>query len=408
MIVAEFKDINDKFRARCTHYLLMLFDTSKNSFKEHLDKSSECSLVLQFKTTRFETSKDIKRVELKVLKVVKSTFVAANIDFFDATLLCDIQKFNLFCEIANFVQQLRQCQHQYRESDLLNLLFDCLRDFALIWYKQQCEIEIEIVKKSLSEWLEVLIIAFSAKSSSKIETSFVSSVILSSQYHSCVQCFAFFSSLTRLLQHTQIVCQKVVCKQCEKAFEFNNKFHEHDRQHHTTKKIVKDVSRRSFNREKDKSTIFTQTSTTSSTTLKTTSKISIFRFVTSSEQTRNSSISLAIFVATSRQIISSKRSRLSLSTYKITSKRVKITSKFASHCLFIFSTTFTSMFRKLQKSHFTIDDLIRMFVEKSKSFDLSQHQNRRSSSRNFDARQSYQSRIIFYFKSAINQKTSIF
>ena len=65
------------------------------------------------------------------------------------------------------------------------------------------------------------------------------------------------------------------------------------------------------------------------------------------------------------------------------------------------------MLRKSQKSYLTIDDLIRMFAEKFRSFDLSQHQKRRSSSQSSGARQTYQSRIIVYFLSAINQKASI-
>ena len=398
VIVAELRSINDKFRARCTHCLLMLFDTNKNSFKEHLDKSSECSLVLQLKTTRLETSEEIKRAELTALKVAKLILVAADIDFFDATLLCDIQEFDLHHETTSFCQHLQNIQINYREIDLVQLLHICLRDSAFVWYQEQSK----IVKKNLSEWLEVLIIAFFAKSSanSSIQTSSsVSSASFSSQYHSCLNCFAFFSSLTRLLQHIQIVCQKVVCKQCEKIFESKNKLHDHIRQHHA-KKIVKDASRRNFNRERDK--ISTTISSTISTIIssKTTSKFSISRSVTSSEQTRNSPTSSRISVATSRQIISSKSSRLSTSTLKIISKRVEIASSTSL-------ATSTSMSRKSQKLHLTVDDLIRMFAEKSRLFDLSQHQNRRSSSQSSDARQLCQSRIIVYFLSAVNQKTSI-
>ena len=54
-----------------------------------------------------------------------------------------------------------------------------------------------------------------------------------------------------------------------------------------------------------------------------------------------------------------------------------------------------------------------MFVEKLKSFDLRQHQNRRFFSQSFENRQFdrsiffYQFRIIVYFLFAINEKTSI-
>ena len=179
------------------------------------------------------------------------------------------------------------------------------------------------------------------------------------------------------------------------------------RQHHTKslndKKTIKVASKRNFNRERDKiSSIISSliSSSNSSTSQKTTSKFSISKSVTPQERSRNLFTSFATSAATSKQIILSKSSRLSASTLKIISKRVKTASSTSF-------TTFTSMFRKFQKSHLTIDDLIRMFAEKSKSFDLSQHQNRRSSSQNSDARQSYQSRIIVYFLSAVNQKTSI-
>ena len=384
LIVDEFNDINLKSRVKCNHCSLTIWDwnwkNDEKSLTKHFQKSSQCSLALQFEK---KTSEDVKRVELKIFEIAKLTFVAVDIEYFDATLLCDIQKFDLHCEIVNFVQQLRQCQHQYRESNLLILLFECFRDFALTWYKQQSEIE--IVKKNLSEWLEVLIIAFFTKSFSKFETfSFASFARLSFQFHFCFNCFAFFSSLTRLLQHTQIVCQKVVCKQCEKVFESKNKLHEHIRQHHTSKKIIKNASKRSFNREKDKIL---------SISSKTTTKFSISRFVTSSKRSRNLSISSITFskrsknsftsfviLATIASTTSSKRLYFSFSTYQIISKSVKITSKFVEiasiNCFSISFATFSSRFRKFQKFYFTIDDLIRMFREKSKSFDLSQHQNR--------------------------------
>ena len=394
---AEFRGIDDEYRARCMHCSLTIAKNRKfESLKKHLQKSSQCSLVLQLETTRLEISEAI-------VEASKSTSLAANLDYFDSTLLRDIQKFNLFCEIANFVQQLRQCQHQYRKSDLLTLLIECFRDSALIWYKLQSEKKkSEIVKKNLSEWLEVLIIAFSAKSLSESSIQISTSASRpSSQYHSCLNCFAFFSSLTRLLQHNQSICKKVVCKQCDEAFESNNKFHEHVRQHHAAKKIIKIASRRSFNREKDKSstTISTPNSLTSPTSFKTTTKFSISRSVTLSERSRNSSTSLV----TSAAIASAtpKRSRLSLSTFKLTSKSAKT----ASVCSLTSLATSPSMLRKPQKSHLTIDDLIRMFREKSRSFDLTQHQNRHLFSRS--PRTLYQSRIIAYFLPAVYQKTPI-
>ena len=428
LVVVEFSDIDICYKAQCAHCSIEIFgvDREKKSLKYHFRQSFECSLVLQLETTKLEISKTI-------IDVSKFIFVVANIDFFDFIFLCDIQKFDLHHETTNFCQHLQNIRINYREEELLSLLLECFRDFALAWYKQQNDkkqSENEIVKKNLSEWLEILIIAFSskffAKSSIQISASNLSiSSTFSSQYHSCLNCFAFFSSLTRLLQHIQkVICFKVVCKRCEEVFDSKNKFHEHIRQHHATKKMNKLVSRRNFNREKDKiSTISSTISQTTSSIISstTTSKFSKFRSVTSSEWSRIasfafSSISLVIF-ATSKNIfwtrivftsvISSKRSRFSIFSSKIVSKRVKIAS---ITCSSISLATFSSWFREsISKFYFTIDDLIRMFREKFKSFDLSQHQNRRVSSQSFDVCSSiiHQSRIIVYFLFAINQKTSI-
>ena len=254
-----------------------------------------------------------------------------------------------------------------------------------------------------------MIIAFFAKSFAKFEfqtfaSNAISLLIFSSQYHSCLNCFAFFSSLIRLLQHIQIACRKIVCKHCEKIFELKNKFHEHIRQHHT-KKIVKNVSKRNFNKKKKISTISQTISQTILSIIlsKTTSKFSIFKFVTLSKRSRNSFISFVIFATIAST--TSKRSHFSLFTFKFTSEFAKIV---LIDCSIISSTIFSFMFRKsISKFYFTIDDLIRKFREKFKSFDLSQHQKRRFFSHNFDVRQLYQSRIIVYFLSVINQKTSI-
>ena len=133
MTIAEFRSIHDEYKTKCMRCSLTIANNRNfESFKKHFQKSFECSFVLQLETKKFEISENIKRAKLKVLEIAKFILVVANIDFFDAIFVCDIQKFDLFCEIANFVQQFRQCQQQYRESNLLILLFDCFRDFALI------------------------------------------------------------------------------------------------------------------------------------------------------------------------------------------------------------------------------------------------------------------------------------
>ena len=407
LVVDEFSDTSFKSRVICNHCSLAIWDwdwkNDEESLTKHLQESSHCSLVLQLEK---KTSEDVRRVELKAQKVAKFTLVASDIEYFDTTLLCDIQKFDLHCEIANFVQQLRQCQHQYRESNLLTLLFECLRDSALTWYRQQSESE--IVKKNLSEWLEALIIAFSTKSFAIQISVSNSSSSFSPQYHSCVKCFAFFSSLRRLLQHIQkVVCQKIICKHCEGVFESNNKLHEHVRQYHT-KKVVKAMRSR-FNKQRDKSTTTSSISSTNistTTSSSTTPKIAKSRPVTSPEPAILSSTPPVTSAATT-----SERSSLPLPTLKITPKRVETASSFCPlvNDLSTPLATPTSMLRKPQKPYLTINDLHRMFAGKLRSFGLPQHQKRRSSSQSFGPRPSsaHQSRITSYFLPVVNQKPSI-
>ena len=96
--------------------------------------------------------------------------------------------------------------------------------------------------------------------------------------------------------------------------------------------------------------------------------------------------------------------------YEFYIKIVLTCTKIASNiCSFISQT---SISKHQHQSYFIIDDLYRMFVEKFKSIDLSQHQIRRFFSSNVDSRQSIQRNFIqinitFYFKSAINQSKSI-
>ena len=181
----------------------------------------------------------------------------------------------------------------------------------------------------------------------------------------------------------QIVCVRI-CKRCKQNFNFNNKFHKHIRQHHV-RKSIKNFDFRIFTSEfackiKKKSTIecfFV-------------SFVSFIFFATS----RNQIFSTKII----SQFLSSKCSNFSIATYKINSKSMK---NAIVDCSFIFSSISSlDSIRKHQKFHIQkfyliVNDLNRMFVENSKSFDLRQHHNRRFFSQNFDFRQLDRSCSIF-------------
>ena len=191
--------------------------------------------------------------------------------------------------------------------------------------------------------------------------------------------------MNRLLQHAQFHCtnSQVICKHCDASFNFKNKLHEHIREQHIQKSNINS----NFRFTTSKSTYKIKKKSTSLTSLASSIFFATFTFISES--------------------ISSKCSHFFIATLNITSKSMK---KLSIICSFTFSISSSrTSVSKHQKSYLTIDNLIHMFREKFKSFDLSQHQKRRSFSQRIDARSfvTYQSRIIFYFMSAVNQKTSI-
>ena len=323
-----------------------------------------------------------QEIQKKVIEISKSTSISVNIGIFDSTLICDILKFGLYNKVMSFLKHLQQIQHQdlYCEFDVLDLLFKCLREFAFAWFNNQSSfIIIQKFDRDLTCAFSITSLEFIAKSSISISHS-------SLQYHSCVECFVQFFSLSRFLKHIkqENVCFKVVCKQCEQSFNFKNKFHDHIREQHINSNLKFFTSESTY-KIKKKSTVVCSSA----------SFVSLVSFVSS------------IFFATSTSIfesVSSKCSNLPITTLNITSKSMETLS--AS-----FFRTFVRKHQEfhIQKSYFIIDDLICMFREKFKSFDLRQHQKRRFSSQSIDARQfvTYQFRIIVYFLFAVNQKASI-
>ena len=408
VIVARFENYR-KLMTKCRHCYLFVYEWNcEKSFKKHFQKTFDCSLVLQLETTKLEISEIIKQIELieqeaqkkvakraeiETIEIAKSTSNFSNIDIFDSTFVCDILKFDLYSKMMKFLQHFQQIQHQYRKSNVLDLLSKCVRNSVFAWFNNQSSFII------IQKFDRDLACAFSIISLESIAKSSIFITNFSSQYHSCVECFAQFFSLSRLLKHIKQknVCFKVVCKQCEQNFNFKNKFHEHIREHHISKSITsfissitsKDSNFRVFTSEfmykiKEKSTIICSFVSFVSFTFFATSRSQIFYFATST----------SIF-----ESISSKCSNFSIATLNITSKSMKKLSVNS----FTFSTSSSRTF--VSKFYFIVDDLIRMFREKFKSFDLHSHQKSRSFSRNSDI--FYQSRIIVYFMFAVNQKTSI-
>ena len=144
--------------------------------------------------------KNAKRIKSKALKaeeIAKSTLTLQDIDIFDLILTCEDRQFS---EFEKFLQHFQQCQHLYRKSDLLILLFICLWDFAFdIWYDKQSITNLA----SLCEWIEILFIDF------------------------VVVAFA----------KSKINCSKINCMRCDSNFNFKKKLRKHVREQHAKKLI---------------------------------------------------------------------------------------------------------------------------------------------------------------------------
>ena len=233
----------------------------------------------------------------------------------------------------------------------------------------------------------------------------------------------------------QIVCARI-CRRCKQSFNFNNKLHEHIRQHHARKPAKSSDLR------------FPTPESTCKIKKKSSTKCPPAPLAPPTPPATSRSQTASAKIAS--QFLSSKCSNLPIATYKIRPKPMKSA---VAICPLTSSSISSTSVRKHQephnqKSYLTVDDLSRMFAEKPRSFGLQQHHNRRSSSQSFDVRQhrfafaeksyltienlfemfggksrrtdlfqgrnnvpsqasSKQSRITIYFKPAVNQKPSI-
>ena len=224
------------YRYRKTHLLLFLLNCLNDSIFKWFQKQSHFDNLHIFSTilTNVFSSQQQRRkarvrkranrkVAKKIVKDAKSTSKLQNIDIFDSTS-CNESKFELYSEVANFLQSLQQCQHQYRKSDLLNLLSKCLCDFAFEWFKTQSEfISLKRINRTL------------AKTFSKVSLRRVSS--RSSNLQLCT--LVAISKSMKNASNQQVV--QMICKICKQSFNFNKKLYEHIRNHEALK-LVKNSS----------------------------------------------------------------------------------------------------------------------------------------------------------------------
>ena len=217
--------------------------------------------------------------------------------------------------------------------------------------------------------------------------------------------------------------EKYTCKRCKIKFDSNIKFHEHIRIRHAkkSKTVVSFFAQNSESKFASKQSMFSFFSSFQSiiSSLSTSSKLVVesstisisskLSFEIASEflsiETSKKSIFWAEIV--SRSIVAFKFSRLSIATFKSMCKSLKNANIV---CSLISSRISSSKHQdiRIQKFYLTMNDLHRMFVEKSNSFDLQRHQMRSFFSRDSD-KCSFankcdfiQSRITSYFHAMIS------
>ena len=231
----SFNDIyNDEIEcSTCDLVLHKVWDFKNESIAKHLRESSWCLSTLKAQkqvltsTTSMiskEVVEQIVKAQAKTIETSKFEVCVNDIKFFDSIMQLNLLEFHLFNISVNFLQDLDVAK--YKEQSILTILVKCLRDSTYKWLKTQLDFT------SLNVFKQALATIFSSSQTISIEFS-KSTLHSSSQYHTCSQCFAKFSFISRLLQHTQKNnCFKATCKHCEKIFSSNNKLHEHVRLKH--------------------------------------------------------------------------------------------------------------------------------------------------------------------------------
>ena len=245
--------------------------SSVSSAQQKQQKSNALKIAKKTKTNVVKNAKRVKSKALKTQEVAKLTSELQNIDIFDSTLTYENRRFS---EIANFLQHLQQCQHQYKESDLLFLLSSCLWDFAFdIWFDKQT-----IMKSaSLSDWIEILRVDFANASFAK----------------------------------SKVNCSKITCMRCDRIFNFKKKLREHVREQHAKKSV-------------NSSSLSIDTAKSVCETEKRSTVIETFALQASHISSTTSSSQIVF------EITSSKSSSLSIETLKVVCERMKKSAIIAS------------------------------------------------------------------------------
>ena len=195
--------------------------------KEAAIKAKEAAVAAQ-KAMERETA--AAAAAAAAIEAAKPKATPKDIGFFDPTMTLDLPEFDISASSASFLHHLAESAAKYQERSVRKTLSASLRGPAHTWFKAQPKF------KTLDSFKTALAEAFPPPPASEAIPD--QAIINPSppQYHRCTQCSMEFSSISRLLAHSQKGdCNKVTCKHCEEGFTSNNKLHEHVRLHHSQK-----------------------------------------------------------------------------------------------------------------------------------------------------------------------------
>ena len=156
-----------------------------------------------------------------------------DLGFFNPTLQHDFPELRSYSDVCEFINHIQECKNQYRDVDILQMLPKYLRGPANQWCRDLLESsDLRGLSRILKMWLLALKIQFKKTEQTAEPPQQIASQTTSNpaHYHKCIAYLVSFSSLSRLLTHSQSDrCSKAFCNHCDVTFDSKNKLHKHIR-----------------------------------------------------------------------------------------------------------------------------------------------------------------------------------
>ena len=153
-----------------------------------------------------------------------------HIGFLDLSLQHDFPELCLFHDAHAFCNRVEQLG--FLEADILELLPKCLRGEALKWFNQsECQDLAVCIGAMRARFSQALPQEALQESSQAPPQAISHAACRAPDYHHCKLCNASFSSIARLMRHTQEnIYNKPSCRHCDTVFSSKNQLHRHLRE----------------------------------------------------------------------------------------------------------------------------------------------------------------------------------